>query len=83
MIQSHAKMPEGFTPATQGVPPSSAPVLALRLATSGSKRYELVTAIYDPERRFSQWRSIDGDAITDSGNDVIAWREDPVLKLGR
>ncbi|MBS7671538.1 hypothetical protein [Croceicoccus gelatinilyticus] len=79
----HSDAPEGFTPVTQGVPGSDKPVLAIRIAECGSRRFEMLTACYHADRKFSQWRTIGNDAVTDSGLDVHAWRYDPVLEIAR
>ena len=73
-------LPEGFVPCSERLPAAGKVVIAIREATVSSVRFELLTARYDPEyRRFHPWRMIDGDAVTDSGNEVIGWRPAPEL----
>jgi hypothetical protein len=74
------QLPEGYIPCSERLPAACKVVIAIRAATVSSVRFELLTARYDPEyRRLHPWRTIDGDAVTDSGNEVIGWRPAPEL----
>lgn len=56
-------------------PTDERPVLAIRHSSSNCCEYELITARYMPEfRPLNPWVDINGDAITDSGQPVIGWR---------
>lgn len=68
-------IPEGFTPVEDGLPTEDKPVLAVREAATMSARYEVVTARHQPGYRpRAPWRDMGGDAITDSGSEVLGWR---------
>lgn len=74
-VATVCKLPEGFTPCSERLPAAGDIVIAIREATVSSVRFELLTARYDPEyRHLNPWRMIDGDAVTDSGNEVLGWR---------
>lgn len=56
-------------------PQDTTPVLAIRECSTNRCRYELITAIYDPRHHpANPWRGVDGDAITDSGKQVLGWK---------
>ena len=69
-------VPAGFIFALATLPPENRPVLAVRLAGYTCSTYELLTARHMPTYRpRSPWRDISGDAVGDSGSDIIGWCE--------
>ncbi|QPI75509.1 hypothetical protein [Sphingobium sp. Cam5-1] len=67
-------VPSGFVSALSGLPPENQPVLAIRLSGYTCSTFELLTARYMPTYRpRSPWRDISGDAVGDSGSDIIGW----------
>jgi len=69
-------IPAGFASIFTALPPENQPVLAIRLSGYSCATFELITARYMPTYRpRSPWRDMSNDAVTDSGTDIIAWRE--------
>lgn len=74
----HAHLPEGFTPVSEALPSDDIPVLVLRRSINRNCMFEIVTARYMPDYRpRSPWQDLNHDALTDSGNTALAWREMP------
>ena len=70
-----AANPQGFTLATDALPCSDRPVLALRRSGYTCAEFEVLTARYMPNYRpQNPWQTIGCDAVTDSGEPVLAWR---------
>jgi hypothetical protein len=68
-------IPSGFVSVFGALPPENQPVLAIRLSGYISATFELMTACYMPTYRpRSPWRDISGDAIGDSGSDILGWQ---------
>ena len=68
-------VPSGFVSVFTGLPPENQPVLAIRLSGYICSTYELITARHMPTYRpRSPWRDISGDAVGDSGSDIIGWQ---------
>lgn len=73
-------LPEGFTAVTDGVPSHDRPVLAIRVSSYVAAEFEVMTARYMVNYRpRSPWRDIGGDAVSDSGEQILGWREAPEL----
>lgn len=69
-------VPAGFISVITALPPENQPVLAIRLSGYTCAVYEVLTARHMPTYRpRSPWRDISGDAVGDSGSDIIDWRE--------
>lgn len=69
-------VPAGFISVFGAVPRENQPVLAIRLSGYTCATFELITARHMPTYRpRSPWRDISGDAVSDSGSDIIGWRE--------
>ena len=69
-------VPSGFISALAVLPREDQPVLAIRLSGYTCSTFELLTARYMPTSRpRSPWRDISGDAVGDSGSDIIGWCE--------
>lgn len=70
-----ARLPEGFTPVTRGKPTHDRPVLAIRRSAYSCCDLEVLTARYMTDYRpHSPWRDVSGDAVSDSGNEILGWR---------
>ncbi|PJG49639.1 hypothetical protein CAF53_02475 [Sphingobium sp. LB126] len=68
-------LPAGFTSVLSALPENDEPVLAIRSSGYVCATFELLTARYMPDYRpRSPWRDISGDAVSDSGSDILAWR---------
>lgn len=71
-----------FTPVEDALPREGWPVLALRKSSTIICQYEVITARYYPSYRpLAPWQTIDNDAVTDSGHDIIAWTYADMLLL--
>ena len=69
-------LPSGFTSVFFDLPSENQPVLAIRLSGYSCATFELMTARYMPTYRpRSPWRDISNDAVSDSGSDILGWRE--------
>ena len=69
-------VPSGFISALAALPREDQPVLAICLSGYTCSTFELLTARYMPTSRpRSPWRDISGDAVGDSGSDIIGWCE--------
>src|SRR3546814_377821 len=69
-------LPSGFTSVFLDLPSENQPVLAIRLSGYSCATFELMTARYMPTYRpRSPWRDISNDAVSDSGSDILGWRE--------
>lgn len=67
-------LPRDFTSVLDSCPPEG-PVLAIRIAASGPSGFEVLTARHDADHRpLAPWRTLDGDAVTDSGSEILGWR---------
>ncbi|MGC4251390.1 MAG: hypothetical protein QM605_07980 [Sphingobium sp.] len=56
------------------LPKENVPVLAIRVSGYSCARFELLTARYMPTYRpLSPWRDLGGDAVTDSGSEILGW----------
>jgi hypothetical protein len=67
-------LPNAFTPVFDADPPPG-PVLAIRLTSSTTCQFEVLTAKFDPHHRpLNPWLTLDNDAVTDSGNHVLGWK---------
>ncbi|WP_454887335.1 hypothetical protein [Sphingomonas oryzagri] len=67
-------LPTGFLSILSALPQEDRPVLAIRLSGYSSSIFELLTARYMPTHRpRSPWRDVSGDAISDSGDDILGW----------
>lgn len=67
-------IPAGFISVFTGLPNENQPVLAIRLSGYLCATFELLTARYMPTYRpRSPWRDISGDAVYDSGSDILGW----------
>ena len=68
-------IPSGFISVFGALPPENQPVLAIRLSGYICATFELMTACYMPTYRpRSPWRDISGDAVGDSGSDILGWQ---------
>ena len=68
-------VPSGFISVFAALPPENQPVLAVRISGYTCSTFELITGRYMPTYRpRSPWRDISGDAVSDSGSDIIGWR---------
>lgn len=68
-------VPSGFVSVFTALPPENQPVLAIRLSGYICATYELLTARHMPTYRpRSPWRDISGDAVGNSGSDIIGWQ---------
>jgi hypothetical protein len=71
-----AKLPVGFTPVTTKLPSHDRPVLAIRRAAYTGCDLEIITARFMLDYRpNSPWRDISGDAVSDSGCEILGWHE--------
>lgn len=69
-------VPAGFISVFTALPRDEKPVLAIRASAYVFSRFELLTARYQPlYRPLAPWRDLSGDAVTDSGTDILGWRE--------
>jgi hypothetical protein len=69
-------IPSGFISVFAALPPENRPVLAIRLSGYTCSTFELLTACHMPTYRpRSPWRDISNDSVTDSGSDIIGWRD--------
>ncbi|MDF0543860.1 hypothetical protein PX699_16020 [Sphingobium sp. H39-3-25] len=69
-------IPSGFISVFGALPRENQPVLAIRLSGYTCATFELITARHMPTYRpRSPWRDISGDAVSDSGSDIIGWCE--------
>ena len=67
-------VPAGFISVFTSMPRDEKPVLAIRASAYVFARFELLTARYQPVfRPHAPWRDLSGDAVTDSGSDIIGW----------
>lgn len=67
-------LPPGFTSVLDALPDDDKPVLAVRLSGYICATFELLTARHMPTYRpRSPWRDISGDAVSDSGSDILGW----------
>lgn len=67
-------LPPGFTSVLDELPEDDKPVLAVRLSGYICATFELLTARHMPTYRpRSPWRDISGDAVSDSGSDILGW----------
>ncbi|AIT82537.1 hypothetical protein [Novosphingobium pentaromativorans] len=67
-------VPSGFVSVFTALPPENQPVLAIRLSGYTCATFDLLTARHMPTYRpRSPWRDISGDAVSDSGSDIIGW----------
>lgn len=67
-------IPPGFLSVFTGLPDDDRPVLAIRLSGYICSTFELLTARYMPVYRpRSPWRDISGEAVGDSGSDILGW----------
>ncbi len=68
-------IPVGFTSVLTGLPDTDEPVLAFRCSGYVCATFEVMTARYMPDYRpRSPWRDISGEAVSDSGSDILAWK---------
>lgn len=68
-------IPSGFISVFGTLPPENQPVLAIRLSGYICATFELMTARYMPNYRpRSPWHDISGDAVGDSGSDILGWQ---------
>jgi len=68
-------IPAGFMSVLTALPENSEPVLAIRRSGYICATFELLTARYMPDYRpRSLWRDISGDAVSDSGSDILGWQ---------
>lgn len=71
-----ARLPVGFTPVTTKLPSHDRPVLVIRRAAYTGCDLEIMTARFMLDYRpNSPWRDISGDAVSDSGCEILGWRE--------
>lgn len=71
-------MSPDFTPVDVGCPDHDRPVLAIRRSSVKGAHFEVITARYRLDYRpNSPWRVLDGDAVSDSGSQILGWREAP------
>lgn len=69
------QLPTGFTPVTESLPTNDRPVLAIRRSGYITAKFEVITARYQPQHRpRAPWQDISGDAVTETGEDVLGWR---------
>jgi hypothetical protein len=67
-------IPSGFISVFGALPDEDVPVLAIRASGYVSATFELLTACYMPTYRpRSPWRDLSGDAVSDSGCDILGW----------
>lgn len=67
-------MPAGFASVFGALPEENVPVLAVRASSYTCATFELITARYMPTYRLrSPWRDISGDAVGDTGCDILGW----------
>lgn len=67
-------VPAGFISVFEALPRDERPVLAIRVSAYVFSRFELLTARYQPVfRPLAPWRNLSGNAVTDSGSDIIGW----------
>jgi len=70
-----ARLPEGFTPVTADTPANDRPVIAIRRSGYTCSDFEILTARHMPDYRpHSPWRDLSGDAVGDTGNQILGWR---------
>ncbi len=68
-------VPAGFMSVLSGLPENDEPVLAIRVSGYICATFEVLTARYMPDYRpRSPWRDISGDAVSDSGSDILGWK---------
>ena len=68
-------IPSGFVSVLTASPPENQPVLAIRLSGYICATFEVMTARHMPTHRpRSPWRDLSGDAVSDSGSDILGWR---------
>jgi hypothetical protein len=77
MIEVRIQLPLGFTPVTTAPTGSYNNVYEVLYAPSEKQtHFENGVAKYDAERREgARWRTTDGDALSDYGVTVLAWRK--------
>lgn len=68
-------LPEGFTRECSQVPSHRRPVEICRLAFTGPNKFETMNATYNPEYAVGQWRDANNVAVSDTGGNVLGWRE--------
>lgn len=72
------ELPEGFIPVTERCPDHNRPVLAIRKSGYFCATLEVITARYMLDYRpNSPWRMICNDAVGDTGEQILGWREAP------
>jgi hypothetical protein len=69
-------MPRDFIPVAAGCPDHDGAVLAIRRSSVQCAQFEIITARYMLAYR-STWRDMDGNTVSDSGNEILGWREAP------
>lgn len=71
-------LPEGFISVEAGLPDHDRPVLAIRKSGYITCQFEILTARYMlTYRPNSPWRDISNDAVSDTGDQILGWREMP------
>ncbi len=69
-------LPAGFTSVLAAVPEADKPVIAVRRSGYLCATFEVMTARYMPDYRpKSPWRDVSGDAVGDSGEAIMGWRD--------
>ncbi len=74
------QLPDGFISVNDQLPPTANPVLAVRESATVTARFEILTAKFDlAYRPHNPWLDLGNDPVTDSGSNILGWRQAPEL----
>ncbi|WOF43273.1 hypothetical protein KNJ79_19550 [Sphingopyxis indica] len=69
-------LPAGFVSVATAMPSCDTPVLAIRYSGYQSAVFEVLTAKYRPDRNpATPWRTLNGNAVSDHGTEIIGWAD--------